>query len=146
LKDLYELGIVVRGFIIVKAKFRDLPNHRENKEYKRELRGAFISAINSFASTAFNNLSLEYLESDNVLFMFKVGEIQTKDCASPEPIIMYGLADKKKKTSDKFVKKFLEKVSIILQIFISKYANCDFTEIDRFQPFKEEIKNIIMLK
>ena len=110
---------------------------------KHDLRGAFISAINSFATTAFNNVSLEYLESDNILCIFKMVEIQTIDCIKPEPLILYGLADKQKKASDKYVKKFLEKVSYILQLFITRYSDCDFTELEKFQPFKEEIKNFI---
>ncbi len=138
MKELYELGIVFRGFILVKHKFKHIG---EQNEKNKDLRGAFISAINSFAESAFNNLSLEYLESKNILFIFKASEIKTSDSHLKEPIILYGLTDKKKKDIDKFVKKFLEKVGVILQLFISRFENRDFTELDQFEPFKQEIEN-----
>jgi len=138
MKELYELGIVFRGFILVKHKFKHIS---EQNEKNKDLRGAFISAINSFAESAFNNLSLEYLESKNILFIFKASEIKTSDSHLEEPIILYGLTDKKKKDTDKFVKKFLEKVGVILQLFISRFQNRDFTELDQFEPFKQEIEN-----
>ena len=67
----------------------------------KDLRGGFISAINTFAKTAFNNLSLEYLESGNILFIFKALEIQSANYHVAEPVILYGLIDKKKKDTDK---------------------------------------------
>ena len=138
MRELLELGIVFRGFVLVKHKFRHL---RDEYEKTKDLRGAFISAINSFAENAFNNLSLEYLESQKILFIFKASEIQTADCNVKEPIILYGLTYKTKKDSDKFVKRFLEKVEIILQNFISKFQNKDFTELSQFIPFQQEIKS-----
>ncbi|MFX1493481.1 MAG: hypothetical protein ACFFBZ_04300 [Promethearchaeota archaeon] len=138
MKELYELGIVFRGFVLVKHKFRHL---KAQNEKTKDLRGAFISAITTFAESAFNNLSLEYLESQNTLFIFKSSEIKTSDSNLQEPIILYGLTDKKKKDTDKFVKKFLEKVEVVLQLFISRFQNRDFTELDQFEPFKEEIES-----
>jgi len=140
LKELYELGIVFRGFVLVKHKFRKKLNSNGSKESTKDLRGAFIDAINSFAKSAFNNLSLEYLESNSTLFIFKVAEIKSSDCVSLEPIILYGLTDKKKKDSDKLVKRFLEKVEPVLQLFISRYTDKDFTELSQFEPFKKEIE------
>ena len=58
-----------------------------------------------------------------------------------EPIIMYGLTEKKrKKNPDKFVKKFLDKLNPILENFIQKYNNADFTELTQFKSYKDEIK------
>ncbi|MFX0026137.1 MAG: hypothetical protein ACFE8M_06955 [Candidatus Hermodarchaeota archaeon] len=138
MKELYELGIVFRGFVLVKHKFRHL---RDQNEKTKDLRGAFISAITTFAETAFNNLSLEYLESKNTLFIFKTSEIKTSDSNLEEPIILYGLTEKKKKDTDKIVKKFLEKVEALLKLFISRFQDRDFTELDQFEPFKQEIEN-----
>jgi len=140
LKELYELGIVFRGFVLVKHKFNKISNLTDSKESNKDLRGAFIDAINSFAKSAFNNLSLEYLESNNALFIFKVAEIKSSDCVSLEPIILYGLTIKNKKDSDKLVKKFLEKVEPVLQLFISRYNDKDFSELNQFELFKEEIE------
>lgn len=141
MKDLFEIGIVFRGFVLVKHKFKKLSTVKDIQESCKELRGAFISAINSFAINVFNNVSLEYLESDKILFVFKLAEVQARDSNSKEQIILYGLIYKPKKDPDKLVKKFFEKVEPILNLFITKYTNMDFTELDQFEPFAEEIKN-----
>jgi len=141
MKELFELGIVFRGFVLVKHKFKKLSTIKGIQETSKDLRGAFISAINSFATNAFNNISLEYLESDKILFIFKLAEIKALDCNSKEPVILYGLIHKPKKDPDKLVKKFFEKVEPIINLFITKYTNKDFTELDQFEPFSEEIKS-----
>ncbi|MFX0069552.1 MAG: hypothetical protein ACFFAO_00465 [Candidatus Hermodarchaeota archaeon] len=140
MKELYELGIVFRGFILVNHSFMELPMQNDMKE-KNDLRGAFISAISSFAETAFNKNSLEYLESNKLIFIFKLAEIKSTDNGNKEPLILYGLLDKKKKNPDKIVKKFLEKSQIILESFAKKYEGTDFTELDQFANFKENLKN-----
>jgi hypothetical protein len=138
LKELYEFGIVFRGFVLVNHVFRELPDKKDS-QINEDLRGAFIDAINTFAKNAFNNLCLEYLESDSTLFIFKVAEVRTSDCNDTEPLILYGLTEKKKKGPDKIVKKFLEKVEPILQLFITRYEKKDFSELTQFEPFEQEI-------
>jgi len=133
MKELYEIGIVFRGFVLVNYEFKS-----------KDLRGGFISAINLFAKNAFNNLSLEYLESSNILFIFKAYEIQAADYDVKEPIILYGLVDKKKKDADKFVKRFLQKIDPILTLFISRYAKKNLSEFNQFKPFQNEIKEFIL--
>ncbi len=139
MKELYELGIVFRGFVLVKHLFKEIPDSKSSTDPNKDLRGAFISAINMFAKNAFNNISLEYLESKNILFIFKPREIQASDCNCAEILILYGLTDKRKKDPDKLVKKFLEKSEPIIESFILKYSNKDFTELDQFLAFQDEI-------
>lgn len=145
MKELFELGFVFRGFILVNHNFKNLP---VQKDYgvNKDLRGAFISAINTFVDTAFNKNSLEYLESGNILFIFKISEIQSEDNHVKEPIILYGLVDKSKKKSDKLVRKFFERVDPVLQLFIQKYNQADFTELNQFEPFKETMENFFIKK
>ena len=113
MKELYEIGIVFRGFILVNCEFKKIEKEENDSRASKDLRGGFISAINTFAKSAFNNLCLEYLESGNLLFVFKAYEIQTADYDDKEPVILYGLLDKKKKDTDKIVKKFLSKIDPI---------------------------------
>ncbi|MBY8988777.1 MAG: hypothetical protein KGD61_10010 [Candidatus Lokiarchaeota archaeon] len=143
MKELYEIGIVFRGFVLVNCEFKRYKNTENLNKVNKDLRGGFISAINLFAKNAFNNLSLEYLESSNILFIFRAYEIQAADCDVKEPIILYGLVDKKKKDTDKFVKKFLQKIDPILNLFISRYGNKDLSEINQFEPFQNDIKEFI---
>jgi hypothetical protein len=125
--------------------FKELPVQPES-EINKDLRGAFISAINTFVDTAFNKSALEYLESGNILFIFKISEIQSGDNRVKEPIILYGLVDKSKKKSDRLVRKFFERTDPILQLFIQKYNLCDFTELNQFEEFKEIIQNFFIKK
>jgi hypothetical protein len=140
MKELYEIGIVFRGFVLVSHVFKNIEKKDNRKNLNKDLRGAFISAINLFAKNAFNNLSLEYLESNNILFIFKAFEIQALDSNQKEPIILYSLIDKKKKDTDKFVKKFLQRIEPISLLFVSRYSNKDMSELNQFEPFQNEIK------
>ncbi|MFX1410767.1 MAG: hypothetical protein ACFFA6_10460 [Promethearchaeota archaeon] len=125
--------------MLINYVLKELPAPKE-KGVTKDLRGAFISAINTFAQSAFNNTSLEYLESGTILFIFKISEIKSIDNTSKEPIIMYGLIDKKKKNPDKLVKKFFETAEPILELFSQRYTNKDFTELNQFESFIEEVK------
>lgn len=143
MKELYEIGIVFRGFILVNHEFKKIEKEENYVQANKDLRGSFISAINTFAKNAFNNLALEYLESANILFVFKAYEIETADYHEKEPVILYGLLDKKKKDTDKLVKKFLQKIEPILNLFISRYKNKDFSEVSQFESFQNDIKEFI---
>ena len=144
-KELYEVGIVFRGFILVSYIFNDLPIQKE-LGVTQDLRGAFISAINSFTETAFSKSSLEYLESGNILFIFKLAKIQSQDNNFKETLILYGLLDKSKKKSDKLVRKFFERVEPILQLFIQKFDGENFSELNQFESFEKVIEDFLMKK
>ncbi len=145
MKELYEIGFVFRGFVLVSCIFKELSVPTE-QVINQDLRGAFISAINAFTETAFNKTSLEYLESGNILFIFKIGEIQSKDNHTKEAIILYGLVDKAKKKSDKLVRKFFEKVNPIFNLFVQKFDGSNFSELNQFEPFKKTITDFLFKK
>ena len=145
MKELYELGFVFRGFVLISHNFKNLPDNKE-LGVNKDLRGAFISAINAFADTAFNNSSIEYLESGNILFIFKMGEVQSDDNDFKEALILYGLADKSKKKSDKIVRKFFEKVEPMLQLFIQKFSGKNFSELNQFEPFEKIVEDFFVKK
>ncbi|MBY8986387.1 MAG: hypothetical protein KGD65_15040 [Candidatus Lokiarchaeota archaeon] len=145
MKELYELGFVFRGFVLISHDFKGLPDKKEFGVDK-DLRGAFISAINAFADTAFNNSSIEYLESGNILFIFKMADIQSNDNTIKESLILYGLVDKSKKKSDKLVKKFFEKIEPMLQLFIQKFNGVNFSELNQFEHFKKIVEEFFIKK
>jgi hypothetical protein len=136
--DVYEIGIIFRGFTIVRQIFKDLP--KKSSKSPEDLRGAFISAISVFIEEAFINCTLEYLELDNYLFVFKMAKIKSKDNSKKEALILYGILDKHKKP-DKHVKKFLEDVEPIILLFQQRYENKDFTNLEIFENFEKEIKS-----
>lgn len=131
--------------MLVSHDFIDLPVQKE-RGVNKDLRGAFISAINAFTETAFNKSSLEYLESGNILFIFKLAEIQSEDNNVKETLILYGLADKSKKKSDRILKKFFEKTEPILQLFIQKYNGANFSELNQFEGFEKIIEEFLTKK
>ena len=142
MKKLYEIGIVFRGFVVVHYIFEKLTKEEMGTiaGQHKDLRGAFVSAISSFAETAFANTSLEYLESGQILFIFKIADAKSVDSPNTEPIILYGLVKKsRKKGTDKLVKRFLEKTEPLLNLFLTRYNGKDFCEINQFEPFKEDI-------
>jgi hypothetical protein len=145
LKELYEIGFVFRGFVLVNHIFKDLPAQKEH-DINKDLRGAFISAINAFTETAFNKTSLEYLESGNILFIFRMAEIQSEDNNIKESLILYGLVDKSKKKSDRLVNKFFEKVNPILHLFIQKFNGANFSELNQFELFEQKIVEFLIKK
>ncbi|MFX1457545.1 MAG: hypothetical protein ACFFDB_19420 [Promethearchaeota archaeon] len=145
MKELYELGFVFRGFVLISHNFKDLPDEKE-LGVNKDLRGAFISAINAFADTAFNKSSIEYLESGNILFIFKMAEIQSGDNNLKESLILYGLVDKSKKKSDKLVRKFFERVDPILQLFIQKFNGANFSELNQFEDFEGIVEEFFIKK
>ncbi|MFX1377153.1 MAG: hypothetical protein ACFFA0_15210 [Promethearchaeota archaeon] len=145
MKELYELGFVFRGFVLVNHTFKNLPVQKEHGVTK-DLRGAFISAINAFTETAFNKSSLEYLESGNILFIFKLADILSEDNTVKEPLILYGLVDKSKKKSDKLVNKFFDRVNPVLQLFIQKFNGVNFSELNQFEDFEEKMIDFLIKK
>ena len=145
MKELYELGFVFRGFVLVSHNFKDLPDEKE-LGVNKDLRGAFISAINAFADTAFNKSSIEYLESGNILFIFRMDEVQSNDNVIKESLILYGLVDKSKKKSDKLVRKFFERVDPILQLFIQKFNGANFSELNQFEHFEKIVADFFIKK
>ncbi|MCW4031834.1 MAG: hypothetical protein NWF08_00375 [Candidatus Bathyarchaeota archaeon] len=145
MKELYEIGFVFRGFVLVNHVFMDLPIQKEHG-INKDLRGAFISAINAFTETAFNKSSLEYLESGDILFIFKMAEIQSEDNNIKETLILYGLADKSKKKSDKILRKFFEKTEPIFQLFIQKFNGANFSELNQFEGFENIIEEFLAKK
>ena len=140
MKELFEIGIVFRGFVLVHYDFKPLPKQDPYKAgVTRDLRGAFVSAINSFVETAFKNSFLEYLESGEILFIFKITTIKSSDSPDKEPIILYGIVKRKKK-ADKLVQKFMEKIEPLLLLFVQKYEGKDFCELSQFEKFEENVK------
>ena len=140
MKELYEIGIVFRGAIIVNHFFKDIPGYEKKKPHQ-DLRGPFISVINSFVSRAYNYDSLEYFESGRFLCAFKIDEIQARDNPSKdkEALIFYGLIAKTKK-SKKLVKTFLSRVDPLVKLFIKRYTNKDFmNELYKMKDFEFEL-------
>lgn len=144
LKEIYEAGVILRGFTLVNYIIRNV-SVKTKKEVHKDLRSSFISAITQFVAKAFQGSTLEYLESGDILFIFITETIQAGDFNTVENILAYAICDKKKNI-DKQVEKVREKLKLMLIHFKQKYNNENFTIIDKFQDFKPEIEKFFTKK
>ncbi len=144
LKEIYEAGVILRGFTLVNYIIRNV-SVKTKKEVHKDLRSSFISAITQFVEKAFQGSTLEYLESGDILFIFITETIQAGDFNTVENILAYAICDKKKNI-DKQVEKVREKLKLMLIHFKQKYNNENFTIIDKFQDFKHEIEKFFTKK
>ncbi len=144
LKEIYEAGVILRGFTLVNCIIRNV-SVKTKKEVHKDLRSSFISAITHFVEKAFQGSTLEYLESGDILFIFITETIQAGDFNAVENILAYAICDKKKNI-DKQVEKVREKLKLMLIHFKQKYNNENFTIIDKFQDFKPEIEKFFTKK
>lgn len=144
LKEIYEAGVILRGFTLVNYIIRNV-SVKAKKEVHKDLRSSFISAITQFVEKAFQGSTLEYLESGDILFIFITETIQAGDFNTVENILAYAICDKKKNI-DKQVEKVREKLKLMLIHFKQKYNNENFTIIDKFQDFKPEIEKFFTKK
>lgn len=144
LKEIYEAGVILRGFTLVNYIIRNV-SVKTKKEVHKDLRSSFISAITQFVEKAFQGSTLEYLESGDILFIFITETIQAGDFNTVENILAYAICDKKKNI-DKQVEKVREKLKLMLVHFKQKYNNENFTIIDKFQDFKPEIEKFFTKK
>lgn len=144
LKEIYEAGVILRGFTLVNYIIRNV-SVKTKKEVHKDLRSSFISAITQFVEKAFQGSTLEYLESGGILFIFITETIQAGDFNTVENILAYAICDKKKNI-DKQVEKVREKLKLMLIHFKQKYNNENFTIIDKFQDFKPEIEKFFTKK
>ncbi len=140
MKELYDVGIIFRGFTLSNYIRRDI-SVKTQMEIHKDLRSTFISAITQFVKSAFQGSTLEYLESGDFLFIFTTDSIQAKDFNTVENIIAYAICDKKKNV-DKQVRKAIEKLRKMLNLFIQKYNNENFTAVDKFLQFRSEIEKL----
>lgn len=144
LKEIYEAGVILRGFTLVNYIIRNV-SVKTKKEVHKDLRSSFISAITQFVEKAFQGSTLEYLESGDILFIFITETIQAGDFNTVENILAYAICDKKKNI-DKQVEKVREKLKLMLIHFKQKYNNENFTIIEKFQDFKPEIEKFFTKK
>ena len=93
-----EVGIMFRGFILVKRSY-----HKTTKgKIDPDLRSGLLTAIRSFAESAFQKGSLEYFEGKRFLITFTDEEILSEDSIEPETITSYAILDTEKKSKGVF--------------------------------------------
>ena len=133
-----EAGLIFRGFNLVKRSY-----HKSTKgKIDDDLRSGLLTAIKSFAESAFTKGSVEYFEGKKFLIAFIDDKIEAKDGFEPELIISYAILDKEKKV-EKYIRKILRPLlSDVLKEFKSLNTGKNLSEISQFKVFKQNLDNI----
>ena len=133
-----EAGLLFRGFTLINGQY-----HKSGEsEIDKDLRAGLLTAMLNFAETAFKTDLIEYFEGSKYIVAFTGGEIQADDSYGPEPLIAYGIIDKRKKI-DKYIHKIaVPLLKLVIKEFIEEHAGKNLSEISQFRGFKKNLDKI----
>jgi hypothetical protein len=133
-----EAGIIFRGFNLVKRSY-----HKSTKgKIDDDLRSGLLTAIKSFAESAFTTGSVEYFEGKKLLIAFIDAEIMSDDGREPEALISYAIIDKEKRMEKYMHKIILPLLKNVIDEFILLNEGKNLSEVSQFRGFKENLDNI----
>ncbi len=133
-----EAGLLFRGFNLVKKSY-----HKSTLgKIDSDLRSGLLTALLTFADTAFKSESIEYLEGGKFVTAFINDKIRAEDSREPEILISYVILDKEKKI-DKYIKKIIQPMLVKLACeFKKKNELKNLSEVSQFTEFKKDIDSI----
>ena len=133
-----EAGLLFRGFSLVKKSYHKTTLGKIDSD----LRGGLLTALLTFADTAFKSDSIEYFEGGKFVTAFINDKIRAEDSLEPEILISYVILDKEKKI-DKYIKKIIQPMLIKLACeFKNKNEMKNLSEVSLFTDFKKDIDSI----
>lgn len=133
-----EAGLLFRGFNLVKKSY-----HKSTLgKIDSDLRSGLLTALLTFAETAFESDSIEYFEGGKLVIAFINDKIRAEDSIDPELLISYVIINKEKKI-DKHIKKIVKPMLIKLASeFKNKNEMKNLSEVSQFTGFKKDIDDI----
>ena len=133
-----EAGIVFRGFTLANASYHKVAD----EEIDQDLRSSLLSALLSFAESAFSTKLVEYFEMGKFIIAFIEDEIIPSDSPEPEILVSYAICDKQKKF-DSYVRKIVfPSLKTVTQEFKARYDKKNLSEISQFIDFKTNLDKI----
>ena len=133
-----EAGLLFRGFSLVKKSYHKTTLGKIDSD----LRGGLLTALLTFADTAFKSDSIEYFEGGKFVTAFINDKIRAEDSLEPEILISYVILDKEKKI-DKYIKKIIQPMLVKLAYeFKNKNEMKNLSEVSLFTDFKKDIDSI----
>jgi hypothetical protein len=133
-----EAGLLFRGFSLVKKSYHKTTLGKIDSD----LRGGLLTALLTFADTAFKSDSIEYFEGGKFVTAFINDKIRAEDSLEPEILISYVILDKEKKI-DKYIKKIIQPMLVKLACeFKNKNEMKNLSEVSLFTDFKKNIDSI----
>ena len=130
-----EAGLLFRGFTLVKKSY-----HKSTLgKIDTDLRSGLLTAILSFAETAFSKDFIEYFEGKKYVIAFRKNEISAEDSMEPELLISYAIMDKEKRI-EKYIHKVVQPIlKMIADEFKTKNNGRNLSEVTQFKYFKETL-------
>ncbi|HEY0090833.1 MAG TPA: hypothetical protein VGB37_18420 [Candidatus Lokiarchaeia archaeon] len=133
-----EAGIVFRGFTLANASYHKVAD----EEIDQDLRSSLLSALLSFAESAFSTKLVEYFEMGKFIIAFIEDDIIPSDSPEPEILVSYAICDKQKKF-DSYVRKIVfPSLKTVTQEFKARYDKKNLSEISQFKAFKTNLDTI----
>jgi hypothetical protein len=133
-----EAGLLFRGFNLVKKSYHKTTLGKIDSD----LRGGLLTALLTFAETAFESDIIEYFEGGKFVTAFITDKIRAEDSNEPELLTSYVIMDKEKKI-DKYIKKVVQPMLNQLAIeFKKKHEMKNLSEVSQFTDFKKDIDKI----
>jgi len=133
-----EAGIVFRGFTLANASYHKVAG----EEIDQDLRSGLLSALLSFAESAFSTKLVEYFEMGKFIIAFIEDEIIPSDSPEPEILISYAICDKQKKFDSHVRKIVFPSLKTVTQEFKARYNKKNLSEISQFKDFKTNLDKI----
>ncbi len=133
-----EAGLIFRGFNLVKRSY-----HKSTKgKIDADLRSGLLTAIKSFAESAFTKGSVEYFEGKKFLIAFTDSEIKSEDGIELETLISYVILDKEKKMEKYMQKIILPLLKKVISEFMRFHKGKNLSEVTQFRGFKDTLDEI----
>ncbi|GAG71844.1 unnamed protein product [marine sediment metagenome] len=138
-----EAGVLFRGFTLVCSSNLQIGKENVNTAaFDDDLRSGLLTAIITFAETAFSSSMVEYFEGKKFVIAFFKTKIQPGDSKGLELLISYAIFDNKKKI-DKHVHKVIQPLlSQCISSFKSEFEGTNFTEVAQFNKFKPKLEKL----
>jgi hypothetical protein len=135
-----EIGLMFRGYVLVNACRSDIRIDKSN-------RSSLLSAIMTFAQSAFSYNKLEYLEVNKYIITVSEDTIKSRDNPIPEPLIGYAVLEKKKRKPEKYLRKVIKPlINRCIESFKEEFNGKYLAEVSQFIEFKEKLFEFFELK
>ena len=139
---IYEAGLLFRGFTLINSIYHE--SSGENIDI--DLRSGLLSAIVTFAETAFSSGLMEYLEGTRFVVAFTHDKIMSEDSNEPELLLGYAILDKRKKIEKHIHKIIMPLLSQCIIKFKTEFEGKNLSEVSLFFNFKDYIDSIFLPK
>jgi hypothetical protein len=107
-----------------------------------DLRSGLLTALLSFAETAFSTGAVEYFEGNKFTLVFINEKILAEDSVEPELLVSYAIIDKQKKIEKYIYRSVHPLLNKVAKEFKAQNEGKNLSEISQFKIFKKNLDEI----